>query len=189
MNSVAIETKYTPEDLLALPDEKDYELVDGNLVERNVSALSSWVGGKFYRYLDVFVEANNLGTAWPADVGFRCFPDDPGKVRKPDAAFIRRERFSTNDLAEGYVRIVPDLVVEVVSPNDLAVEVEEKVEEYLQAGVLLIWVVYPETRTVHIRRADGSIGHLRLEDELHGEAVLPGFRCALANFFPAPPRA
>ncbi|HEX8203442.1 MAG TPA: Uma2 family endonuclease [Isosphaeraceae bacterium] len=186
MNAVATQQQYTPEDLLALPDEKDYELVDGNLVERNVSLLSSWVGGRLHIRLGAFVEDNDLGTVWPADNGFQCFPDAPGKVRKPDVSFIRRERFSTDDLIEGYLRIPPDLVVEVISPNDLAWEVEAKVDEYLRAGVRLVWIIDPHTRTVRIHRDDGTASRLRPEDEISGEDVIPGFRCAVRDLFPPP---
>ena len=98
MNAVATKPQYTPEELLALPDEKDYELVDGYLVERHMSSLSSWVGGRLLIRLGAFVEDDDLGTVWPADNGFQCFPDAPGKVRKADVSFIRRERFSTNEL-------------------------------------------------------------------------------------------
>ena len=62
-----------------MPDGKNYELIDGQLVERNVSQLSSWVGGRLYRLLDIFVEDHNLGWAWPADLGFRVlsrFPEE-----------------------------------------------------------------------------------------------------------------
>lgn len=186
MNAVVTQQQYAPEDLLALPDEKDYELVDGNLVERNMSSLSSWVGGELYGRLRDHCRAHDLGTTWPADNGFQCFPDAPGKVRKPDVSFIRRERFSTDELSEGYLRIPPDLVVEVISPNDLAWEVETKVEEYLRAGVPLVWVIDPHTRTVRIHRADGTAGRLRPEDELSGGDVIPGFRCAVRDLFPPP---
>ena len=186
--STAVEprTTYTPEDLLAMPDGKDYELVDGELVERNVSALSSWVAGQVFLRLGNHVMANALGTVWPADNGFQCFPDAPGKVRKPDASFIGRERFAPGQLADGYVRIAPDLAVEVISPNDLAGEVEQKVEEYLAAGVPLVWVADPTTRTVRVHRGDGSAARLRAGDELSGEAVIPGFRCAVRDLFPPP---
>src|SRR4051794_6682070 len=112
MSAVATPT-YTPEDLLAMPDGKGFELVDGSLVETNVSTLSSWVGGRTYRLLASHVEAGGLGTAWPADNGLQCFPDDPGKVRRPDASFIGRDRYSLDRLSEGFLRIAPDLVVEV----------------------------------------------------------------------------
>src|SRR6187551_2491614 len=146
MNATATQT-YTPEDLLLMPDGKDFELVDGNLVERPMSALSSWVAGETYGLLREHNRAHDLGTVWPSDNGFRCFPDDPGKVRKPDVSFIGRERYSLDQLSDGFLRIAPDLVVEVISPNDLAEDVEQKVEEYLGAGVRLVWVVDPDTRT------------------------------------------
>src|SRR5262249_43923127 len=147
MSTIAEKT-YTPEDLLSMPDRKNYELVDGHLVERNMSVLSSWVGGRLHRILDGFVEDHDLGWAWPADLGYECFPDAPGKIRKPDVSFIRKERLPEGPTSEGYVDIAPDLAVEVVSPNDLAYEVEAKVVEYLNAGVPLVWVIDPEACTV-----------------------------------------
>jgi len=182
--STVVEKTYTPEDLLAMPDRKDYELVDGHLVERHTGRLSSWVGGRLHRFLDIFVEEKQLGWAWPADQGYACFPDAPGKVRKPDVTFIRKERLPDALTSEGYTYIPPDLAVEVISPNELAYEVENKVLEYLNAGVALVWVINPEARTVHIHRGDGSVGWLREEDELSGEDVLPGFRCRVAMIFP-----
>jgi hypothetical protein len=108
MNAVATKPQYTPEELLALPDEKDYELVDGYLVERNVSSLSSWVGGRLHHRLSAFVEDDDLGTVWPADNGFQCFPDAPGKVARP--TFVHPPRAVLGDeLSEGYLRIPPDL--------------------------------------------------------------------------------
>lgn len=183
MNVVAEKT-YTPEDLLSMPDRKNYELVDGQLVERNMSVLSSWVGGQLYYELNAFLRQNPTGWAWPADLGYVCFPDAPKKVRKPDVSFIRAERLPEGPTSEGYEHIPPDLVVEVVSPNDLSYEVEAKVVEYLDAGVSLIWVIDPEARTVRVHRRDGTMSWLREADELSGEGVVPGFRCPLSAIFP-----
>ncbi len=185
--STVVEKTYTPADLLAKPDAEGYELVDGRLVERNVGVLSSWVGGRLHRFIDVFIDEQDLGWAWPGDQGYECYLDSPGKVRKPDVSFIRLERMPQGPTSEGYITIPPDLAVEVLSPNDLAYEVENKVVEYLAAGVLLVWVINPETRTIHIHRHDGSVGWLREEDELSGEDVLPGFRCPVSSLFPPKP--
>ncbi|MEX0819029.1 MAG: Uma2 family endonuclease, partial [Pirellulaceae bacterium] len=84
----------------------------------------------------------------------------------------------------GHIRIAPDLAIEVVSPNDLAVYIDGKIDEYLQAGVRLIWVVYPETKHVLIYRAGTTVQRLGVEDELSGEDVLPGFRLAISKIFP-----
>ena len=183
MSTLADRT-YTPDDLLAMPDGKGFELVDGHLVERPMGALSSWVAGRIFRKLDEHIEAGGLGYLWPADNGFQCFPHDPMRVRRPDVSFVRRGRLPDDDLDVGFVKIAPDLVVEVLSPNDLAPEVERKVEDYLEAGVPLIWVIDPETQTARVHRADGTAARLRGDDELSGEDVVPGFRCALKAIFP-----
>ncbi|MFI5457919.1 MAG: Uma2 family endonuclease [Isosphaerales bacterium] len=185
--STVVEKTYTPEDLLAMPDGKSYELVDGHLVERNMSVLSSWVGSRLHRFIDTFVDENHLGWSWHADLGFVCFPDAPGKVRRPDVAFVRKERLPEGPTSERYLYIHPDLAVEVISPNDLAYHVDNKVVEYLDAGVPLIWVINPEARTVRIHRDDRSVGWLREKDELSGEDVLPGFHCRVSALFPENP--
>jgi Uma2 family endonuclease len=184
MNAVAAKTLYTPEELLAHPDEKDYELVDGHLVKRKMSALSSWVAGRLHRYLDVFCDDHQRGWAFPEGTGYQCFPGAPLKVRKPDASFIPAGRLPATEWTEGYSSITPDLVVEVISPNDAAWEIDEKVAEWLDAGVALIWVVHPRVRAVRIHRASGPVSWLSAEDELSGEDVLPGFRTSVAAIFP-----
>lgn len=183
MNALATEA-CTPEDLLTMPDGKRFELVEGDLVETNVSTLSSWVGGRTFRLIANFAEDRGLGTAWPADCGLQCFADDPGRVRRPDVTFIGRDRYPIGKLSEGYLREVPDLVVEVISTNDSAKDVERKVGEYLDAGVRLLWVVSPEEQTVRVHRGDGSVAWLRRDGELLGEDVVPGFRCRVADLFP-----
>ena len=186
MNILATKQRYTPEDLLAMPDGKDYELVNGELVERKTGWHSSRVGGRLVQFLGSHCDAHGLGWVAQADAGYQCFPDAPGKVRKPDVSFIRLERLSPSDQPEGHCRIVPDLVAEVVSPNDLYYEVEEKLMEYLAVGVRLVWVVNPPTRTVRVHRADGTAAFLREADELSGDDVVPGFRCRVGALFAIP---
>jgi Uma2 family endonuclease len=184
MHAVGIEPLVTPEDLLSMPDGRNFELVDGNLVERNMSVLSSWVGGQVFRRVDEFVSAHDLGTVWPADNGYQCFPDDARMVRRADAAFVKKERLSAKDMKDGFLKVVPDLVVEVISPNDLAHEVERKVSEYLTAGVPLVWIIEPESRTLRVQRGDGSGSLLKGDAVISGESVLPGFEIRLRLIFP-----
>jgi len=180
-----IESKpLTPVDLLLLPNAKDFELVGGELVERHVSVLSSYVEARLVRRLDAHCEDGDLGPVFTATNGIQCFPDEPNKVRKPDVSFVKKARFAPQHLYEGYLTIAPDLAVEVVSPNDLGEELEQKIEDYLAAGIPLVWVVYPEVRTVSIHRGDGSVTKLRRHDELTGEDIIPGFRCKVAELFP-----
>jgi Uma2 family endonuclease len=184
MSSVA-EQSYTPDDLLTMPEGDKYDLVDGHLVERNLSRVSNWVGTELSRMIANVVRERKLGWVWNATMGYVCFPDSPKKVRFPDVSFVRTERLPDALTADGgYVYIPPDLAVEVVSPNDSAYEVELKVAEYLSVGVPLVWVVFPEARTAYVYHGDGSVLRLREDDELTGENVLPGFHCRLVDILP-----
>jgi Uma2 family endonuclease len=79
--------------------------------------------------------------------------------------------------------VVPDLAVEVISPHDLAEEILQKVVEYFQAGVRLVWIVYPQQRLVYVHESLTQVRCLTQTEELDGGAVLPGFRLPLANLF------
>jgi Uma2 family endonuclease len=186
MSTVATKQRYTPEDLLTMPDAVSYELVDGELVERDMGWKSSRIGASMVSLLRIYCAARGLGWVAGADASYQCYPDAPKKVRRPDASFIRLERMPPGEEPEGHCRIAPDLAVEVTSPNDFFDEVEAKVVEYLGAGVRLVWIVHPPTRTVHIRRLDGTVAMLREADELSGEDVVPGFRCRVGELFAVP---
>ncbi len=174
----------TPEELLEMSDSKQYELVDGQLEEKEVSYLSSLIGGEVSRRLSNHVLERELGTVTGSDASFQCFDDDdPLKVRRPDVAFIARGRLPAEELARGHVTISPDLAVEVVSPNDYVYELNKKVQEYLRAGVRLVWVIDPENRTLLVHRANRTLAEFNPEDELTGEDVIPGFRCHVRDFF------
>jgi Uma2 family endonuclease len=116
-------------------------------------------------------------------MGYQCFPDEPGKFRKPDVSVVSTARLVDIDSTTGFMPIAPDLAIEVVSPNDLASELADKIEEYLHNGFPLVWIVQPSTHTVTIHRGDGSVSHLHADDEITGESALPTFRCKVAEFF------
>lgn len=183
MSTEVLAEPITPEDLLAMPNEVDYELVNGELVERQMGAESSWIAGNLFGLITLFYQGRSPGHLFISDCGYQCYADDRNKVRKPDLSFVRKGRFPKGRLPQGYIRIPPDLAVEVLSPNDLADEAEAKVEEYLDAGVQLVWVVSPKAETVTVYRADRSAVKLHDEDELSGENVLPGFRCNVSDLF------
>lgn len=107
---------------------------------------------------------------------------DPDTIRAPDVSYVRAERIP-EDVPEGFWELAPDLAVEVVSPGDTAVEVREKVREYLAAGVPMVWVMYPGTREVIVHTADGLARAYGPDDVLEGLDLLPGFRCRVAELF------
>ncbi len=150
-----------------------------------MSPLSKLVAFGVGRILGNHCYQHDLGWLFAADHGYRCFSWKPRLVRRADVTFIRKEGYPWEQLSkEGFTTIPPDLAVEVVSPNDVVQELLEKVQEYLRAGVRLVWIINPETRTVQVIRSNKSGTWLEAGDELSGEDVIPGFRCRVSDFFP-----
>jgi Uma2 family endonuclease len=178
-----VESLVTPDELLRMPDAVGYELVGGQLVERNVSHDSSWIGGELYRLLANYCSETRVGWVFPSDASYQCFPDDPNMVRKPDISFVRQEEIEKSGLPSGHARFPPDLAVEVFSPNDRHEELSEKIRQYFAAGVRLVWVVDPVLREVFVHRPAGGGTILSRSDELNGEDVVPGFRCQVSDLF------
>src|SRR5262245_46942445 len=135
MTTATVEGLHTPEELLALPDGHRYELVDGRLVERKMGVVSSRLAAILIRMLDLFAHTHKLGLVFATDCGYQIFPAQPTKVRFPDGSFVRQDRLPAGKLPPGHFRVVPDLVVEAVSPNDEAEDLDQRIEEYLQVGV------------------------------------------------------
>ena len=187
MSTVATQTRYTPEDLLKMPEGDHYDLVDGQLVENTMSAWAAYVTVKISSRLQDYCRVNYPGWILSETAAYQCFGDAPDRVRRPDISFIRLERLPFEQaMEEGHIAIAPDLVVEVVSPNDLDYEVQRKVEEYLKAGVRLVWVVNPQAHKVQVHRATGPGTILRESDNLDGEDVVPGFSCGVQDLFLPP---
>lgn len=170
-----------------MPDGIGYELANGVLSERKSGLQASEIAGRITGLLGMFLRQHRLGRLYTADAGYQCFSHDHNNVLRPDVSFIRMGRLAGNKSPKGWGRIAPDLVVEMVSPNDIADEVEEKVNVWLGAGVGLAWVVYPGTRTVRVHRPrsspQGRVSDLTDSGMLSGEDVLPGFSCAIAEVF------
>lgn len=132
-------------------------------------------------YLTHYVLQHDLGRVYAADTGF-WLGTDPDTVRAPDAAFIRKDRVP-KQYPKSYLRIVPDLVIEVISPDDRHRQVLDKVGQWLEAGCRLVWVVDPPNRTVHVYRPGKTVEVLHDTDLLDGEDVVPGFSLPVARIF------
>ena len=176
-------TLYTPEDLLTLPEYGRYELIDGHLVERHMGARSSYAATNLLILMGAFVRGHHLGLVFQADCGYQIFVAAPNQVRFADGSFIRHGQLPDERLPSGHCRHCPDVVIEAVSPHDTAYELEEKIAQWLAAGVRLVWVFYPETHHIQVHRADGTVTKLQADDHLLGEDVLPGFQCDVAEVF------
>ena len=180
---MSTKTLLTSEDLWKIvADGSRYELSGGELVPMTPVG---WRHGSIVirlgRWLDQHVDQKGLGVV-STEVGFRL-TRNPDTVRAPDVAFVARSRIPKGSLPEKFVDFPPDLAVEVLSPEDTASEVLRKVEEYLAAGVRLVWVVDPATQRVTIYRSLQDVKILTTEQELDGGAVLPGFRAKVAELF------
>ncbi len=172
-------------------DEALYEIIDGQRVELPpMSAYAVRVSFRIASVIGRFAEANGLGEAAHEEI-FRL-PLERDRNRRPDAAFVSYERWPKGrpmPLVGNAWEVAPDLAVEVLSPTDLVEELMEKVAEYFQAGVRLVWVVSPRLRMIQVYESLTQIRILTAADELDGGAVLPGFRTPVAALFPeaAPP--
>ena len=108
---------------------------------------------------------------------------NPDRLVGPDAAFIVTSRMPARISREGYLETVPDLVVEIRSKNDKPSEVEEKIEDYLRAGVRVVWVGDPEVMTVTEHRSKHSPRVFTADDTLIVEDVIPGFAMKVRDGF------
>jgi Uma2 family endonuclease len=185
MATATDEKVYTPEDLLAIADRPCPDLVDGRLVERPVMGQdSSSIAVTIAALLIAYARAHLPSVVSGADGGFQIFPGHPRRVRFPDVALTRKDRLPNGQPYKGHCKTVPELIVEVISPNDNAAELSSKVADFHAAGVPLIWVVNPASRTVEVIRGGGTGGaFVREADALDGGDVLPGFQCEVAKLF------
>jgi Uma2 family endonuclease len=174
----------TAEEFMSVPDPPDgskQELVRGVIVtmpppkgRHGVCCMST--GYIVYG----FVSANRLGHVTCNDAGF-VSERAPDTVRGPDVAYWSIQRVP--EVPEGYFEVPPDLAIEVVSPSDTHVRLQEKVRHYLKHGVRMVWLIDPELRIVTVYRTTNEARTLEETDTLGGEDVLPGFSCPVARFF------
>lgn len=188
MSTIAAHSTVSPEELDAMPDAVAYELVDGQLVERNVGAESSSIAAKIIGLLVVFLRANPIGEPFSSEASYEYVQKSRRRsLRRADASFILKQRLPDGQVPRGIITIPPDLAIEVVSPNDTAEEVDAKALLWLDVGARLVWIVTPATRTVRIHRPSGAvngpISMLSENDQISGEEVLPGFTARVRDFF------
>jgi Uma2 family endonuclease len=124
---------------------------------------------------------HGLGAVYAAETGF-LIATEPDTVRAPDCAFIAEGRVPPRG-ESGFVRVVPDLVAETVSPNDTASEISDKVQQWLQTGCRVMWVVDPQAKTATVCEPGGRAEVIQTGGSLTGGEVLPGFELRIAELF------
>lgn len=176
-------TAYTPEEVARLSDEtgKLYELLEGQLVEKKMSAISNGIAAEI---------AAILRSVYPKSKAYLlveqptyCFAN-PKMMRRPDVALVWVERLP-DGLGIQELQIAPDLAVEVVSPTNTYYDVHRRVEEWLSAGVPVVWVVDPVQRDVYIHRKVGTVDRVREAESIRDEPTLPELIVKVADVFPA----
>jgi Uma2 family endonuclease len=81
------------------------------------------------------------------------------------------------------MEVIPDLVVEILSKQDTVAEINEKIDDWLEAGVQMLWIVDPFRRAVTIYRPEHDPVLLGERATIEGDPAVPGFRCSVAEIF------
>jgi len=190
MNTAEVLTpmpKLVPEEL---DNDDHYEIIDGVKVEMPpMSADSQDLAAKLVYHLSAYGRERNTGRACVEMLFKLPLPID--RNRKPDVAFVPFSRWPRHQPlpSTNAWNVLPDLCVEVVSPTDRADEIMDKVREYFQAGVRLVWVFYPRHALVQVYESLIAVRGLTRSDTLDGGVVLPEFRLPLSELFLLPPAA
>lgn len=143
---------------------------------------TSWRNSELVIALGNWAKQEGSGVVFDSSGGF----DLPnGATRSPDAAWVKRGRLETltPEQKKKFLPLCPDFVIELRSPSDRLVDVQHKMEEYLDNGLQLGWLIDPEEKQVFVYEASGQITHLENPLTLSGEPTLPGFNLDLAEIW------
>jgi Uma2 family endonuclease len=172
----------TAEQFAHWPDEGRCELVNGEIVHLSpAQPLHGLIEGRLGARLWNYADSERRGHVLTGEVGL-WVRRGPDTVRGADLVFISRERYARRSL-KGFLNVPPELVVEILSPDDRYGEVMEKLEEYLALGVDLVWIVDPERRYVLAYRSLLEVERFAEGDVLMDEEILPGFSLPVADLF------
>jgi len=174
----------TAEQLFAMRDDGNrYELVKGVLTMMSPAGSEHGdIAARILARLVVHVEQNELGKTFAAETGFKI-TTSPDTVRAPDAAFVSHQLLATVEPTRGYLALAPDLVVEVISPNDSFSNVEAKAFEWLQAGTKIVLVADPANLTLQVYQTETEIRVLRKGDTFSAGDVCPGWELTVNDTF------
>ncbi len=168
--------KMTLEEFLE-SDLDGYEYIKGELLPIVPTSIQHGkISTNLFLPLGNYVRENQLGDIF-MDTGFKVGE----RLLIPDIAFLTTDRFP--DDTSKASPVPPDLAIEVVSPSDTLLRIEEKVFAYLEAGTQLVWVISPVAKTVTVYRSDVEITTVTHNETLSGEEVVEAFSCQVAELF------
>jgi Uma2 family endonuclease len=177
-------TLITGEELVSMGDIGPCELIDGRIVPLSpTGGRQGIIESRLASAVSFFVQQHDLGWVLTGEVGI-YIRRDPDRVRGADIVFLSRERWRDGP-SEGFLDGSPDLVVEIMSPNDRWQEVRQKIAEYFSIGVRWVWIVEPENQAVPVFRSSSDFQQLGAEDMIVGEGTLEGFTLPVAILFAA----
>ena len=183
--SVSLKQLVTAEEFWDMSDVSGqrFELIEGELVEvPGAGALHAMIAFALARLLEDFVRQHDLGLVMPDGLAF-VLRRGPDHVRIPDLSFVAWDRVPKEGIPEGYWEGPPTLAVEVVSPNDRADDIHDRVQDYLEAGSRQVWVLWPRRRSLSVYTLDEDTRELGPDATLDGRDVLPGFQVRVADLF------
>ena len=173
----------TGDELYRMPGVGLCELIDGRIVPMSPTNVAhAIIEIRIAAALENFVRARKTGKVLVGEAGLFT-RRDPDRVRAADALFISNERYAQRKKKHGYLDVAPELIVEVLSPDDTMVEATQKLREYFAIGVRVVWVIDPQAETVFTYRSLTDVREFKEGDVLPGDEVLPGFEVAVASLF------
>lgn len=175
----------TAEELWDMPEVpgKRLELVDGEVVEvPGAGELHMAIVILLYKFLDRFVEEHDIGLVRPDGLAY-VLRRGPDQIRIPEVSFVAWDSVPEGEISEGFWEGAPTLAVEVVSPNDRADDIHDRVQDYLEAGSSQVWVLWPKRRSVSVYSSDADTRELGPDAVLEGGDILPGFSVRVADLF------
>ena len=181
MTLMKLKGQATIEDLLRCPqDGRKYELVNGEILVSPAGARHAEIATRIAYIVATFLERSPIGKIYGDNLGL-SLPN--GNLRSPDVTFVRSDKLPGGKSPDTFGEFIPDLAVEVLSPHDSLKEVGQKIGEFLECGVPLVWLVDPAHETVTVYRSLSDAEQYSAQDVITAEPALPGFSCPVSQFF------
>ena len=177
------EALITGEELAQMPDHDLCELIDGRIVPMSpTNPEHGRIEANIARLIGSFVPVQKVGMVMTGEVGIFT-RRNPDRVRGADVIFISHERYQRRNKTRGFLDVAPELVVEILSPENAHIDMRQKVQEYLEIGVGLVLVVDPDTHTITAHRSHGGVDRYLASDAVPCEDVVPGLALSVTAAF------